>query len=271
MKQTVFKGVINGENFSNVEDYNAKMKELIDAGVNINASSSTSIEEISDTNTNKTNASYTKLNKTLDADMLYPFMNNHKNDKYYLDTLIVKDPQGTKNNIDNACDILSTAFKNILKYLNDHTNPVAGKKNYLDDVITIINSLADDKHFSNKALESVNAKLKDLDDEFDKIYAEYKKTRETLSDEQYILKQSLPIINMFLDFYRDVENETIVAIKEQTTEEECNDTCNEYGCDCETCNCGKYDDTKVTVTETMPQKEINDINVLLKKIFGPYN
>lgn len=267
MKQTVFKGVINGENFSNVEDYNAKMKELIDAGVNINASSSTSIEEISDINTNKTNVSYTKLNKTLDADMLYPFMNNHKNEKYYLDTLIVKDPQGTKNNINDATDILNTSFKSILKYLNDQTYPVAGKKNYLDDVITIINSLADDKQFSNKALENVNAKLKDLDNEFDKIYAEYKKTRETLSDEQYILKQSLPIINMFLDFYRDVENETIIAIKEQTTEEECN----ECGCDCETCNCEKCNDTKVTFTETMPQKEITDINALLKKIFGPYN
>ena len=39
----VFEGTINGEKFSNVEDYNKRMKELLNAGQDVEATTSTKI------------------------------------------------------------------------------------------------------------------------------------------------------------------------------------------------------------------------------------
>lgn len=44
--KTIFKGVINGKEFNNVNEYNAVLTELMDKGVAINASTSTSTELI---------------------------------------------------------------------------------------------------------------------------------------------------------------------------------------------------------------------------------
>ena len=43
MRKVLFKGIINGEQFDNVADYNKKMMELITKGENVEASSSTNI------------------------------------------------------------------------------------------------------------------------------------------------------------------------------------------------------------------------------------
>ena len=46
MKKTVFTGTINGQTFDNVADYNKCMMQLLEKGVEVQASSSTSIKEV---------------------------------------------------------------------------------------------------------------------------------------------------------------------------------------------------------------------------------
>ena len=269
MRKLVFKGIINGEEFSNVEDYNAKMKELLDNNVtNINASSKTTMEEIEDVKCNKnTELSNAKFVDSTPPSRLYPFMNDMSNDRYYLDTLIVNDVDKTRANVDEALKILERAYNDICNWLENSNVSLNDKKRYLNDITTIINTLVHHKELTKVATKAVYDKLKALDDEFTKIHNEYTKTRKILEEERLILTESKPIIDTFMEFYRDVENEAIVNINEQ---QNTNKKCDGVNCNGVDCNCECHED-KVTITEKEPQKEITDIGELLKKIFGPYN
>ena len=276
MRKLVFKGIINGEEFNNVEDYNAKMKELLNNNVtNINASSKTTMEEVGDVNRNKnTELSNVKFVDSNPPSRLYPFMNDMTNDKYYLDAIIVNDVDKTRANVNEAIKILERAYNDICDWLENDSVSVNDKKNYLNDITTIINTLAHHKELTKTATTNVNDKLKTLDDEFAKIYNDYNKTRKILEEEKLILTESKPIIDTFMGFYRDVENETIVNIKEHINEQNSQEKC-DYECDCCCCCggcCGEEQITpEVSITESEPQREYTDISELFKKIFGPYN
>lgn len=85
MRKTIFKGTVNGETFDNVAAYNARLQELINSGVTVNASSDTKVN-IEDEPTN--DASYTTTT-TLDVDdadlSIYPYM--CEDEPFYLDLL----------------------------------------------------------------------------------------------------------------------------------------------------------------------------------------
>lgn len=280
MRKLVFKGIINGEEFNNVEAYNAKMKELLDNNVtDINASSKTTMEELGDVNRNKnTELSNAKFVDSTPSARLYPFMNDMSNDKYYLDAIIVNDVDKTRANVAEALKILERSYNDICNWLENDSVSVNDKRHYLNDITTIINTLAHHKELTTTAAKNVNDKLKTLDDEFAKLYSEYNKARKILEEEKLILTESKPVIDTFMEFYRDVENEAIVAVKEFQTETP-NETPIDEECDCCCCCCGYCDDEnisaniapEVSITESAPQREYTDISELFKKIFGPYN
>mgnify|MGYP006908820113 CR=1 FL=1 len=87
MRKVVFKGVINGKEFDNVQDYNAEMHRLIDAGErNISASSNSQIVD------EKAVAEPEKVETVQEFDVqdYLPFFDG-SHDGHYLDILISDD------------------------------------------------------------------------------------------------------------------------------------------------------------------------------------
>ena len=77
-KKTIFKGVINGKEYNNVQEYNKELSALIDAGANFSASTSTeTVEEIS-------------TESVCEETCMLPYFNDSE---YYLDKILSTDPE----------------------------------------------------------------------------------------------------------------------------------------------------------------------------------
>lgn len=242
MRKTVFKGFINGEEFNNVADYNARMQELLEKNVTINASSGTTIE-------------YEEDKPSKIESELYPFMNN---EDFYLDRLVVNDKCQCENNLKDAVRTLENSFNHTVNYLEDSSISKEHKKKFLNDVTTIINDIYKDKDSTLEALDKVRKTEKMLIDEFNTLQEEYRNKLNILNEEKFILEQSVPVIETLLDYYQDVENEAITHITEN---------CNCNGCNGNTCKECSNKDIKTEVTEKIPEKTM-DFQAVLNSIFG---
>ena len=102
MKRTIFEGTVNGEKFNTVQAYNARLTELINAGVAVEASSNTRVEDVEEpvhtsgyvrTCTDDTcDCGESTYTSTYDEDLsYYPYCEN--DDPYYLDLLVTVEPE----------------------------------------------------------------------------------------------------------------------------------------------------------------------------------
>lgn len=239
-KKTVFTGVINGEKFDNVQAYNARMNELIAAGIeDICASSSTEIKFEEDTTDKYTT---TTTQDVVDEDLtVYPYM--CEDDPFYLDLLVTNDPVTNQEAYNEAQKVLEKCYKYTHDVMEDCCN--CERKEYLDDITDIISNIKADIADNARAHDVILAKRVKLTDEFDAAIKE-------LDNELTLLAAADKVTGMFKAYYEDVQNEMLTMIKENK-------------CDCQ-CNC---DDAEVetTVTEKIPQT-VADLSSLLKKIFG---
>lgn len=244
-KKTIFVGKINGETFDNVAAYNARLQELINSGVAVEASSET---KVAAEPSNKNNVSCTCDVKNLpyneyDSDLtIYPYM--CEDDPFYLDLLVTDDPVTNQEAYVEA--------QNVLKKCYDYTNEVVNDwcpcdmKSYVEDIDEIISNIDDDIRDTMNALDKVAAKRKKLEES-------YHMELEKLNKELDILHAADRVSDMFKNYYSDVRTNVMHKI-------------NSYK---GTCNCNKHDDdVATTVTEKTPQTEF-DFNKLIDVIFGP--
>jgi hypothetical protein len=242
--KTIFVGVVNGETFDNVAAYNERVKELIEAGVAINASSETKISgKVDSTDSiDSTDSNYTTTTTLdpLDEDLsLYPYM--CEDDPFYLNLLVTNDPVTNQEAYNEAQKVLEKCYKYTHDVMEDCCN--CERKEYLNDLTNIISDIKSDISDNTRARDIVLAKRVKLTDEFDVALKE-------LDDELTLLDAADKVAGMFKAYYEDVQNEMLTMIKENK-------------CDC------KCDEPEVetTVTEKVPQT-VADLSSLLKKIFG---
>lgn len=266
-KKTVFTGVINGEKFDNVAAYNARMNELLSAGVeNVSASSSTEIKTVDDTPvghsgyvrscTDEVCDTGTSTNASYDEDLsYYPYLED--DDPYYLDILVTNAHDVNVEARKEMHNILHKCYMHIINALYDNTIDVDTKKEYLADVRDIINTTKRDRSINADAINKINARKKLAEDEFRQAEEKYVKTLELIEGDELILNDAKPVIEDLINFYNSVEAEALQAINEQTTNR-C--TCGDHKCNC--------DVTKptTTVTETVPQG-IFDFQNVINRIF----
>lgn len=244
-KKTVFVGKINGETFDNVAAYNARLQELINSGVAVEASSET---KVAAEPSNKNNVSCTCDVKNLpyseyDDDLtIYPYM--CEDDPHYLDLLVTDDPVTNQEAYVEA--------QNVLKKCYDYTNDVVSDwcpcdmKSYVEDIDEIISNIDDDIRDTMNAFDKVGAKRKKLEES-------YHRELDTLNKELEILQAADKVSDMFKCYYSDVRENVMHKI-------------NSYK---GTCDCNNHNDAVETnVTEKTPQSEF-DFNKLLDVIFGP--
>lgn len=182
-KKTVFKGVINGKEFDNVQAYNQEMQNLVANGVDINASSQTSIEDDKSCCDCEKCEQCEKCQESID---FLPYFSNPQ--EYYLDRLITENVATNDKNIEELKMFLTQTGKHILNSVNkmdEHT-----LENYKNDLKDVIKTLDSDKIDNKKSLDSLSKKIN-------------------------ILHYADEAINLLNDFYSTIYNR-ITDIKKST-------------------------------------------------------
>lgn len=156
MKKNIFKGVINGQEFDNVKDYNARMNELMSTNQVINASTSTQVVDFDDNNKNEVCEKFTPT-----PDMIPVFGGKtYESVGAYLDDVVTDNSDENEKMLDN-----------LERYLIDNHNLISEKliemdhharKNYrreLQEILRVINEV----HTSNEAsLANIESKYEVL-------------------------------------------------------------------------------------------------------------
>ena len=268
-KVAVFNGLINGEKYDNVADYNAKMNELLQNNIEVQASSSTSIKYVMDesnptsgyvstcTDCDCANGVCTHASTNVDEDLsFYPYMED--NDPFYLDLLVTEDPVTNQEAYVEAQKVLEKCYRYILTELNSTDVTNEDRKEYFDSIVEILSNIDADIVHNNNAMDSINAKRKKLSDDFD---AEMSK----LAREEELLKGAAKVSGMFKAYYGDVSNEILISIKEHESEASKYDKNNNK----KNCICNNEISNVNTSCEEKRSQLIADFNALIDKIFGP--
>lgn len=273
MSKTCFKGTINGQEFDNVRDYNAKMQELLEAGVAVTASSSTTIEatpEVCSCNEAKNECCNRQVIDESEECSYYPYMDD--DDPFYLDLLVTNDSEINKEALVEMCKEFGRCYKAII-------NAIAGKdvciehlKEYRSDLREIIDNVKNDKHCTHEAIKKIKNRKDELDRDLKRYMDEYETEMHSINSELQVLEDAKPVIKEFIDFYENLEADVINEIKSRPYNElkskycACEKNC-EPECNCEYHNVSRTDEVTTAVEEAAPQKtyELSDI---LDHIFG---
>jgi hypothetical protein len=274
MKQIkVFKGTINGETFDNVHSYNARMTELISAGVtDIEASSSTSIKMVDDELTEVATGigADTPIANCADEDVsLFPYFDH--DDPHYLDLLVTEDDVTNAEARDTAREIMENSYAHIVNNLYDNTVDYAAVSDYLDAIRNILRDIRHDANSNAQTVKTIEREIMHAEAAFAEAKLNYENTMKVLDAKRHVLCAAKPVINDFLEFYEGIEAETMAALLErrdarflELEECECDQcvcpTCGK--CKCE-CTCGTPEQApkiECNVKEVRPQqmKDVDD-------------
>lgn len=286
MKRTIFEGTVNGEKFDNVQDYNARVKELIESGQFESASSSTRVEEYehsgyvrtcTDTpsidgviTTTADNLPWEEdcdctecVNPFEDEDLsFYPYLD--EDDPLYLDILVTDHRETNREALAEVTRVFEKCKRYIIDALEDPDTDIESKKNYLEDIKEIVENLVADKKDTLEAIKKVEKKAEDLRKEYEEKFL-------AIDRDRFILEESRPVIDAFLEFYRSVEGDIILNIKENTHNPKLvfqnrNDVNNNkkpiVGVDVD----NRID---TGIRESQPQR-VDDLQSILDRIFGPF-
>lgn len=222
MKRTIFEGTVNGEKFDNVQAYNARVKELMESGQFESASSSTRIEEYEHSgyvrpveddshcdcgcDCDECTCTCTEQLPWEDEDLsFYPYLD--KDDPLYLDLLVTDHRETNREALAEVSRVFEKCKRYIIDALEDPDTDIESKKNYLEDIKEIVENLAADKKDTLEAIKKVEKKAEDLK-------KEYEEKLQAIDRDRFVLEESRPVIDAFLDFYRGVESDIILNIKD---------------------------------------------------------
>ena len=254
MKKTVFKGTVNGIHFDDVKEYNEYLTKLIEAGENFSAETSTQTIDCDEV---------VRSIKKYDAEQLLPYFSD-VNDEYYLDQLITGDASTDKELLDKAVAKMQNAFAYIKAYLNDSCVSTDDKKDYVDNVLDIVNTMKRDARSNAEALEKLGrtraVATKDYEKTIAEAETEYKSTIAACDMEERVLNNANVLIDNFYKFYTDV----LTLASKHIDEPKC-----ECGGNCKECCCDNKCEQKIkTEVKEKSKPQVKDLNTLFNRIFG---
>ena len=252
MKKTVFTGTINGQTFDNVADYNKCMMQLLEKGVEVQASSSTSITEVEPEPVD------TCASTPEDGVSLFPFFEEDAD--YYLDALVTPDAEKNLAIRTEMRNLLEKCYSYIMEMLLDADVDTDVKRIYRDDIHDLISSIETDRNNNLKCKTVIAQRRNEAIAKYNAAKAEYNEAMIKFRTEEFMVDGANPVINVLLDFYRDIEAEAINAVKND--EDRCETCCDtECTCDCSYPNKNKpIDKISCNVQESQPQtiKDVSD-------------
>lgn len=184
MRKLVFKGIINGKEFDNVQDYNTEMNRLLSSGeTNISASSSTSVvdEPVVEQKINK------KPEKPFDIQDYLIFFNDNC-EQYYLDALVSNDDALNGRNLNLAGNVATSAYNKLVEDLKSN-------KLTVDEAFSFVNML---KEIRSRIAQDSEDNHNTCDELEKRIEQDKKKLN--------LLTNAKPIINTLSKYYDDAFN-----------------------------------------------------------------
>ena len=183
-KKKVFKGVINGQEFDNVQEYNARMNELVASGEDIEASSQTSIQDVEDTCENE-NDCCKGTNTDEEFVNMLPGFNPPSVLGSFLNELVTENPNLDEENLIKIHNYHKDNLPKIIEKISKMDYHAA--KGYLNDIdhilmeITTTNDeVKKNDHDINERIASLQEKLDDVKrcyrviEEYNDLYQELK-------------------------------------------------------------------------------------------------
>ena len=188
MKKVVFEGIINGEKFDNVQDYNKKMTELVKNNEQISASSITKMNDEFDDSEDKTPApeQVVENKENISRDDLLPYFNDGF-DGYYLDKLVTGDDTIDRESISKVIDTIKEAREKF-----DRACKSDMFKNS-DEILDFIYDVKDIRSTIDSDIRDTKTSLKNIND--DLVY---------LNKQKKVLENSLNFIDIINTYYNGI-------------------------------------------------------------------
>lgn len=182
MRKVVFKGVINGEEFDNVKDYNDRINKLLAEGTSISANSNTQVVEEPEVKEEKEEVSDLR---SLLAN-LTPYFNEE--DEHYLDRLVTGDKEFDQRRLIEVENRLEDAKKNLEKVLDIDEFDLADALELMNEYKNVRNGILEDQYTNSTLTNNLKEEIKHDEDQLK------------------VLEGSAPFIKTLLDFYTGAFN-----------------------------------------------------------------
>lgn len=242
-KKTVFKGVINGKEFNNVQDYNKELTALVKSGASFSANTTTeTVEETANTAVNESTC-------------LLPYFSDSE---YYLDKILTVDPKLNEENIEKMEKTLTYNYNLIKSGLSTMSDNEI--KKYIDSILNIMKNIDRDEKHNKDAQQQIKDKVKVAQKKFDTVVEaaeyEYNTAMEKFDAESEILESAEYVMKKMKEHYDKVLNLL---------------TPNNNISNCCCCNCKNnehsYEPIK-TESKEIKKQTVTDLTSLFNKIFG---
>lgn len=255
-KKTIFKGVINGKNFSesfdDVKEYNKYLSKLIEAGETFSAETSTQTVAVDENKQCNCKCNNDKVNEF--DNLMLPYFNDSE---YYLDKIVTADNETNVNNIEKMEFVLSNNLNTVKANLVNMTDN--DLKMYTDKILDILNNVSRDKKYNNEAQEKISKKAEQTKERYEKqlaaIEAEHDIAMEKYDAEYEILESAEYVMDKMIDYYNKVLN----LLRPAPVKEACSD------CKNGTCTCNQPVKTEI---KELKKEKVTDLVSLFNKIFG---
>lgn len=198
-KKTVFKGLINGREFNNVQDYNAEMCRLVQEGVNIEAASSTSIQEADETlQVEQVEQDNDSREQVKYYPNMLPGFNPPPSTGNFLDELLTEDETADQERFESIKTFHKNELPLILHEIEKMDEHAAS--NYLKDIERILENITEIQSVCVDSLKEIDKSLKELQAERNDI------------------NRSFPIIDEYKDLYQTLKNAALNQTRTMSTE-----------------------------------------------------
>lgn len=188
-KKKVFKGVINGQVFDNVQEYNTCMSELIASGTDIEASSHTCIQDVEETCEVGCDKD---INTSEGVVNMLPGFNPRSIHGGFLNELVTDNPNLDKENFNKVQNYHSINFPKMIDKINKMDYHAA--KGYLNDINVILTEIID-----------VDSDVKSNEDN---IWSRIAKLQKNLEN----IKRSYRVIEEYRNLYEKLKNHVLSRI-----------------------------------------------------------
>lgn len=190
-KKKVFKGIINGQEFNNVQEYNTRMNELLASGEDIEATSQTIIQDVEDVCTEENDCNKGTDTAEEFVNML-PGFNPRTALNSFLNELVTENPNLDKENFTKVCKYHDENFPKMVDKINQMDYHAA--KGYLNDINVVLTEIT---------MADSDVKKKDND-----IRERIASLEEQLED----AKRCYPVIEEYRDLYQELKSRVVNRI-----------------------------------------------------------
>ena len=190
-KKKVFKGIINGQEFDSVQEYNIRMSELIASGEDIEATSQTSIQDVEDVCNGEPDCDKCADTTEEFVNML-PGFNPRSTQGSFLNELVTDNPNLDEEN-----------FAKVRKYHSENYPKMVDKIKQMD------------YHAIKGYLNDINVVLAEITDIDSDVKKNDKDIRERIASLEELLtdaKRCYPVIKEYRDLYQNLKLQVIDRI-----------------------------------------------------------